>query len=100
MIYQNTDKVEVARGQLTSGQINTMDNILVGHGLPRTSPNEVPSKLVYVCLNCGSIGEGANTNARDEIVQHYDLRCCGLTVVFHSNQKVLVDLNNLTIREI
>lgn len=86
---------EVARGDLTPDQIELLDAWLDGHQLPPSSPHSTPETLAWVCLNCGSIGEAKTRQDRDAIIDNFDVKCCGLTVVFHSNHRVLVDPANL-----
>lgn len=86
-----TDRVEVSRGELTPAQILVLDRALQHHHLPASSPHSIPETLAYVCLRCSSIGESPDPKSRDQLIEFYDVRCCGLTVVFHSEHRVLVD---------
>ncbi len=91
------ERCEKSRGSLTESQLTTLDELLAHHNLPESSPYETPERLAFVCLSCGSIGEGASREHRDEVVLNSDLTCCGLTVIFHSSHRVLVNPANLTI---
>ena len=97
MKLYSDDRVTVSRGDLSATNVLILDRVLIHHGLPKSSPHQVPEKLAYACLNCGSIGECESREARDTFVEHYDVQCCGLTVVFRSTDKVLVDPSKLTI---
>lgn len=92
------DQKIVTRGDLSEAHIKLLDRILRHHKLEESSPYKVPERLVYVCLNCGSIGsmdENATSEDRDRTVDAFDFSCCGLTVVFHSKHRVLVDPRTL-----
>lgn len=89
---------ECARGDLTAKQIELLDEHLVNAGFPASSPyNNGPDTLVSVCLNCGSTVETTDKTSRDMYSEHFDMSCCGLTVIFNSNHRVLVDPSKLTI---
>lgn len=46
-----------------------------------------PTKTVYACLACQSVGECESQMARDLTVDHYDWTCCeGYTVTFKTEQ--------------
>jgi hypothetical protein len=91
MTHEITDRVEVARGELTNEQILVLDRALVHHCLPPSLPYSTPETLAFVCLKCGSIGESPTREDRDILIDHYDVVCCGLTVIFHSEHRVLKD---------
>lgn len=96
-MYTLNSRTVVSRGDLSDEQVKLLDAHLAHFDLPPTSPYHTPDKLVKVCLKCGSIAEAPDNETRDFCVDNYDLRCCGLTVVFHSKQAVLVNPDNLTI---
>lgn len=87
----------VTRGELAADQIVLLDEALAHHGLPKTSPHQIPERLAYACLMCGSIGEAPTQESRDALVDNFDFTCCGLTVIFHSNQRTLIDPSQFTV---
>lgn len=88
---------EVSRGQLTEDQIVLLDEALAHHGLEATSPHSTPETVAAVCLKCGTVSVAHTRENRDVIVENYDLTCCGLTVTFHSDNKVLVNPDLLVV---
>lgn len=85
----------VARGDLTPEQVTRLDEVLAHHNLPASSPHSTPERLAYACLECGSIGESESREARDSFIDNFDPTCCGVTVIFHSSHRVLVDPSTL-----
>lgn len=96
--YLITDRTEVSRGQLTPVQILRLNKALAHHGLPVSSPHSpAPETLAKVCLKCASIALAPDVETRDFTVANFDMTCCGLTVVFRSSDRVLINPDKLTL---
>ena len=99
-MFSLTDREEVSRGQLSRDQVVLLDEVLAGHGLPETSSHKVIDHVAFVCLLCGSVGVSSTNESRDYFVDNFTTTCCGLTVTFHSDDKVLVNPANMVVRSV
>lgn len=99
-MFSLTDREEVSRGQLSRDQVVLLDETLAGHGLPQTSSDKVIDHVAFVCLQCGSVGVCSDNESRDSFINNCDATCCGLTVTFHSDHRVLVNTENLVVRSV
>jgi hypothetical protein len=85
----------VARGDLSTDEILLLDVTLLHARLPISSDSSFPATVGWVCLQCGSVGVHTSDKARDTYVETFDVTCCGKTVWFHSDHRVLVDVSKL-----
>ena len=90
----------VTRGDLSEDEIFLLDVHLAHHALPLSSAHSTPERVGFVCLACGSVGVSENRAARDTFTENFDPTCCGKTVWFHSDHRVLVDPSTLSFSKI
>lgn len=69
----------VTSNNLTDDQQMEVSKVLVHHG------GVDKNTLAYVCLGCWTVGQCQDANHRDTFVEHFDVSCCGVTVVFHTS---------------
>lgn len=92
-----TARVALAPGELNQSAARQYHEVLTHHGIDSLDVATNKVAVVYVCLNCESVGVTDTNESRINLVDNYDFQCCGTTVLINGRGRFLVDPSKLTL---